>query len=178
MQFPLSLLLSPLLAGSAQLPQAQGAWQPRSVRFEYGGYTAGAPYSCAGLHDTLGLLLQQLGTVRDLKIGTGNCIPSYGAPSRFPSVHLTFEAFVPVSANSASERTALLPGHWQPVLFAPHHPVPLGSGDCELMDEFQLKVLPTLAVRGLRAQLHCEPFQSTQWSLALQVFTPLTPQRP
>ena len=176
--FGLWLLLSPSLAGPAGLPDDQGAWQARSVRFDYLGYTAGAPYSCAGLHDTLSLLLGQLGAVRELKIATGNCIPNYGAPSRFPSVQLTFEAFVPVSASGVAVGGAPLRGHWRPVLFAPRHPVPLGNGDCELVDEFRLKGLPTLAVRALQSQLHCEPFQALSWNLALQVFAPLRPIRP
>jgi len=151
---------------------AVGQWQPREVRFDYLGAVSGSTYSCQGLDDTISQLLRGLASVRDLKIQPISCIPSYSTPSRFPSLMLRFTAFAPPGAKAGDASAGSIPGTWKPVLWSAHRPFPLEIGDCELIDELRLKVLPALAIRNSQSQLHCEPFQATSWSLSFDVLVP------
>ena len=168
--------LLPLVLSSgawAAAPSQPGHWQTRQMRFDYLGAASGVAYSCEGLREMATLLLKSLGGVRSLQIEPGNCIPNFSTPSRFPYLTLKFEAFEPLAAGAAdADATGSADGEWKHILWAPHHPFPLGTGDCELVDEFRLKVLPSFAVRDLQPQLHCEPFQGMQWTMAFEVFAP------
>lgn len=166
----------PLSAARASaVPEAQsGEWQERQVRFDYLGAASGTPYSCQGLRDMTTLVLQTLGDVSNLHAEPGNCIPDFARPSRFPYLTLRFKVFVP-AAGGADQAAA---GRWRTVTLAPHHPFPLGTGDCELVDELRAKLLPQLAVRDVQSQLHCEPYEAVSWALTLQVFAPVAKPRP
>jgi hypothetical protein len=164
-----------VLGASAAVQAAEsavGQWQPRAVRFDYLGAVSGSTYSCQGLDDTISRLLRGLASVRDLKIQPISCIPSYSTPSRFPSLMLRFTAFAPPGGKAGDASAGILTGTWKPILWSAHRPFPLEIGDCELIDELRLKVLPALAVRNSQSQLHCEPFQATSWSLSFDVLVP------
>ena len=80
-------------------------------------------------------------------------------------------------AAIASEASAVasLPGEWRKLRFDRDRPRTLDLGDCELLEQFRDRVLPSCATRAMEDHTRCIPYQlsGTSLSLAFEVFAPV-----
>jgi hypothetical protein len=152
---------------TAQQPTAE-AWQVHTYDFHFMGVTS--TYTCAGLADRLGDLLNQL-EARQVRI-TPICGLARYTPDRFAQARVQFSSLIPSDAAGPGSGSGAA-GSWRHIRWAPHHPYALEDGDCELIQEFREKILPMFATRNLHAQLNCVPHQDTgAYALGFDVFVP------
>jgi hypothetical protein len=145
-----------------------GVWQEHRVDFHFMGFTS--TYTCSGLSDKLGYLLNQL-EARDVRI-TPICGLARYTPDRFAQARVQFSSLIPSDAAGPDSGSGAA-GSWGHIRWAPHHPYALDDGDCELIQEFREKILPMFATRNLHAQLNCVPHQDTgAYALGFDVFVP------
>jgi hypothetical protein len=135
-----------------------GVWQKHQYSFAFMGFTT--TYSCDGLADKLKLLLIGAGARKDAKASAGACASGFGRPDKFARANLTFYTLVPAATvGGAADQRA--DGIWRRVALAAHSPWELGIGDCELIEQFQTKVLPMFATRKVENRTTCIPYQES-----------------
>jgi hypothetical protein len=146
------------LPASAPAPATAppGVWQKHEYSFQFMGFTT--TYSCDGLAGKLKLLLIAAGARKDVKSYPYGCSSSYGEPDKFAGARLTFYTLVPRDADPTNE-TPPVPGTWRPVTFAPFSPQDLRTGDCELIEQFHVHLLPMFAVQNVDSNTTCIPHQ-------------------
>jgi hypothetical protein len=166
----LGLALSPALwispASAADSPPAaatpgtldRGVWQKHELSFVFLGFTS--TYSCDGLADKVKLLLIAAGARADAKSRPGACASGFGRPDKFARADLKFYTLVPDS-NAKSSDGARVDGAWRPVTLTARSPRELGTGDCELIEQFRDTVLPLFATRNLENHTTCIPHQES-----------------
>ena len=163
---------SPACADGAP-PQEQGVWQKHEYSFAFMGFTT--TYSCDGLADKLKTLLIAAGARPDAKVRAGACASGFGRPDKFARADLTFYTLSPVDAAAAPDKP--LDGTWMPVAFADHRPRELGSGDCELVEQFRSSVLPMFTTRNVDNHTTCIPHQLSGSVISLQFDAFSTPKK-
>jgi hypothetical protein len=152
-------------ADDASIPaQHQAAvWQKRNYSFAFLGFTT--TYSCDGLADKLKLLLLASGARADVKASAGACANGFGRPDKFARADLTFYALVPADhadpALADPAANGALDGVWHQVTLARRQPRELGTGDCELVEQFKSNVLPLLTTRNIEEHTTCIPHQDS-----------------
>jgi hypothetical protein len=155
-------------ASAAPAPDAPGTWQSHQITFSYLGFST--TYSCNGLRDRLTFLLQQSGARLDSPVLPESCVHGAGRPTKLISARLHFSTLQPGGSGGGS--TA---GSWHHVEFSSTRSYPqLHGADCELVREFQTKVLTAFDIRDVHANLHCLPYQASShlFALSFQVFAP------
>ena len=152
------LLLSRIAAAAESAPPEAGVWQKHEYAFAFLGFTS--TYSCDGLADKVRLLLIAAGARSDAKSRPGACASGFGRPDKFARADLTFYTLVPGStdAGSSGDRAD---GTWRSVTFAAHSPRELGTGDCELIEQFRQSVLPLFTTRNVDDHTTCVPHQDS-----------------
>ncbi len=160
-----SLLIS--RASSADEPAARerGVWQKHEYSFVFMGFTS--TYSCDGLADKLKLLLTAAGARPDSKSQAGACANGFGRPDEFARASLTFYTLAP-SGTDTPPGTKQADGVWRPVSIADRSPRELGTGDCELVEQFRDNVLPMFTTRNLDDHTTCVPHQNSGSVIALR----------
>jgi hypothetical protein len=133
-----------------------GFWQKHEYSFKYMGFTA--TYSCDGLADKLKVLLIAAGARHDAKSQPGACASGFGRPDKFASATLTFYTLVPADGGTSPEAKPV-GAVWRPVALAARSPQGLGSGDCEVVEQFRNSVLPMFTTRNVQDHMTCVPFQ-------------------
>jgi hypothetical protein len=151
---------SPSTAATAATPATSdhGVWQKHELSFVFLGFTS--TYSCDGLADKVKLLLIAAGARSDAKSRPGACASGFGRPDKFARAELKFYTLAPDSDAKASEGPRV-DGAWRPVTLAAHSPRELGTGDCELIEQFRDTVLPLFATRNLENHTTCIPHQES-----------------
>jgi hypothetical protein len=155
-----------------------GSWSSHQIDFTFLGFTS--TYSCEGLQTKLEALLRTLGARQDAAVRTAPCERGFGAPEKFASASLRFASLQPLEAaagTAAAETDAAVAGQWRHVELAPHRPRELDLGDCELIEQFRDKILPSFATRALHNDVRCIPFQESgsAYTLQFDVFVPGKP---
>jgi hypothetical protein len=155
-----------------------GSWGSHQIEFTFMGFTS--TYSCEGLQSKLQALLRTLGARQDAVVSLGPCERGFGAPEKFASASLRFASLQPLETapgSAPAETDAAVPGQWRHVELAPHRPQELDLGDCELVEQFRDKILPSFATRALHNEVRCVPFQESgsAYTLQLDVFVPGKP---
>ncbi len=145
------------LAATTAAAAEPGVWQKHEYSFAYMGFTS--TYSCDGLADKLRLLLLAAGARPDAKVRAGACASGFGRPDRLARADLTFYTLAPADQAAAPADGSPTPGHWAPVEFSDHRPRELGTGDCELVEQFKTSVLPLFATRAVDNHTTCVPHQ-------------------
>jgi len=153
-------LLCAVLASSAALADdasTHGAavWQKHEYSFQFMGFTS--TYSCDGLADKLKTLLIASGARQDAAARAGACASGFGRPDKFARADLTFYTLAP--AGSAASDGAPVDGTWIPVTIARNRPRELGTGDCELVEQFRSNVLGMFTTRNVENRTTCVPHQ-------------------
>jgi len=160
------ILFSALLGSRTSLadtPSAgePGVWQKHQYSFTFLGFTS--TYSCDGLASKLRLLLIASGARHDAKARAGACASGFGRPDKFARADLTFYTLAPGQTGAVSGATTIgatpVDGIWQPVSLADRSPQELGTGDCELVDQFRTAVLPMFTTRNIDNHTTCVPHQ-------------------
>lgn len=151
------LLAGSVLADTVQPPDHEpGVWEKHEYSFAYMGFTS--TYSCDGLASKLKTLLIAAGARADAKARSGACASGFGRPDKFARADLTFFTLAPVDpAKPAGD--PVIDGTWRPVAFASHKPRDLGTGDCELVEQFKSTVLPLFTTRNVTSNTTCIPHQ-------------------
>ena len=143
-------------AQSTPFEHQRAVWQERRYSFAFLGFTT--TYSCDGLADKLRVLLLAAGARADVKARSGACANGFGRPDKFARADLTFYVLEPAD-GAASTGAAVVDGVWRPVALASRQPRELGTGDCELVEQFKSNVLPLFATRNVEEHSTCVPHQ-------------------
>jgi hypothetical protein len=160
---PTLLLSNAAFADQASAPEP-GVWQKHQYSFAFMGFTS--TYSCDGLADKLKLLLIAAGARHDVKSSPGACASGFGRPDKFARADLTFFTLAPGATGAAPGATDTAAGKpvdgiWRPVAFADRSPRELGTGDCELVEQFRNNVLPMFTTRNVDNHTTCVPHQNS-----------------
>jgi hypothetical protein len=132
-----------------------GIWQKHEYSFQFMGFTT--TYSCDGLADKLKTLLIASGARPDATARAGACASGFGRPDKFARADLTFYTLAP--AGSATSDSKPVDGIWIPVTIARYRPRDLGTGDCELVEQFRSNVLGMFTTRNVESHTTCVPHQ-------------------
>jgi hypothetical protein len=130
-------------------------WTPRELSFVYLGLTA--QYSCDGLRDQMTHVLLQLGARRDLEVRESSCV-SIGQPDAFPGVRIRMNVLQPAASQTAVAGPSPVPAHWKRVDLASTRS-PIGSAECELLEQVRTEILPLFATRNVEYGSNCQPHQ-------------------
>ena len=152
---------------SADEPSARepGAWQKHEYSFVFMGFTS--TYSCDGLADKIRVLLIAAGARHDAKSQPGACANGFGRPDKFARASLTFYTLAP-SGPDAPSGTKQVDGIWRSVSIADRSPRELGTGDCELVEQFRNNVLPMFTTRNVDDHTTCIPHQNSGSLISLR----------
>ena len=160
-------------------------WKPQEISFYF--HSFNTFYPCPSLNDKVRRLLLQLGADRDIRVRSTGCDIGYSV-ARSPMVRIRLSA--PAEATPAVltelEKTrtsrelvarvrgetidvaAQFPAYWRRVALD-RGVRNLDSGDCELIDAIKRQVLPQLAVRIVRDNMRCGPYQYSSGPVPLEV---------
>jgi len=173
------LLYSPVWAAAgadesvASNDTQPAVWTQKELVFDYQGFTT--KYSCDGLRDKVRTALLQLGArKKDLQVYESGCASSYGRPDPFPRVRIKISVLVPADSGS-DDQGSVVQAHWKPVdlnLSDLGHTT--SSGECELLEQMQRKIVPLFATRNVELRVNCIPHQVSPGgaSLKLDVLAP------
>lgn len=154
-----------MTAFAADLPATgQGIWQKHEYSFQFLGFTS--TYSCDGLASKVKVLLIAAGARADAKSTSGGCSSGYGIPDKFARANLTFYTLAP--AGNGEDASTLVKGVWRPVAIADRSPREVAPGDCELVEQFNEKVLPMFTTRNVDNRMTCVPNQLSGSVINLQ----------
>ena len=132
-----------------------GVWQKHEYSFQFMGFTS--TYSCDGLANKLKTLLVASGARSDATARAGACASGFGRPDKFARADLTFYTLAP--AGSVTSDSKPVDGTWIPVTIARYRPRELGTGDCELVEQFRSNVLGMFTTRNVENHTTCVPHQ-------------------
>jgi len=163
-----------LIAASAAFaddasPHAAGVWQKHEYSFQFMGFTS--TYSCDGLADKLKTLLIASGARSDATARAGACASGFGRPDKFARADLSFYTLTPAGSapvGTGGSDSKPVDGTWIPVTVAPHRPRELGTGDCELVEQFHSSVLGMFTTRNVENHTTCVPHQLSGSSIDLK----------
>jgi hypothetical protein len=147
-----------------------GIWQEHKYTLHFMGFTT--TYSCDGLEEKVRDLLLWAGARGDAKSSAYGCARGYGEPSKFASAEVTFYSLTGAAAGDATA----VPATWRKVKLAAHHPLQLGEGDCELVEQFRDQLLPMFTTRAVNNHTSCAPHAISPGDLNLEfeVLVPVT----
>ncbi len=173
------LVLLSLVAGRVPAdpaaPYEPGIWQKHEYSLAFMGFTS--TYSCDGLAAKVQILLIAAGARPDSRARAGACASDYGRPDKFARADLTFYTLSPAAgAPAAAEKP--VDGAWRPVALSPRQPRELGTGDCELVEQFRQNVLPLFTTRNVDDHTTCVPFQNSGSVIDLKFETFTVPPKP
>jgi hypothetical protein len=152
-----ALLASVSAVAEGAAPEA-GVWQKHQYSFAFLGFTT--TYSCDGLASKLKVLLIASGARSDVKARAGACASGFGRPDKFARSELTFYSLAPAPADKAADGP-VIDAQWRAVALADRKPRELGTGDCELVEQFRSNVLPMLTTRNVESRTTCIPHQNS-----------------
>jgi hypothetical protein len=161
-------------------------WKPQEISFYF--HSFNTFYPCPSLNDKVRRLLLQLGADRDIRVRSTGCDIGY-AVARSPMVRIklsapaeatpetlaelektrtTRELVARVRGGETMDVAAQFPAYWRRVALD-RGIRNLDSGDCELIDAIKRQVLPQLAVRIVRDNMRCGPYQYSSAPVPLEV---------
>lgn len=151
--------------GHAAEPEVGAAWKRHEIEFTYMGFTT--RYSCEGLRDKVRLLMSASGARPGFDVSTRSCASRPGQVAEFPRVRIVFHApEIPVTGSRvAGDPTQ---ARWRRVLLRGHQPQELEAGDCELVEQFEDRVLKAFTTRNVASDINCIPHQLAGSSFRLE----------
>ena len=145
-------------AAAAAAPQTdsptEAVWTAKELRFAYQGFTT--KYSCDGLRDKMRRILLKLGARADMQLQS-SCTNLTG-PDPFAGVNIKVNVLQPVEPGAAGTSGAVA-AHWKTVDLVLHQDPVQASGDCELVEQVKLRVLPLFTTRNVEYSSSCVPHQ-------------------
>lgn len=150
-------------------------WTPKEVQFTYMGFTT--HYTCDGLRDTVREMLLQLGARKDdLKVTEEPCSGNPDRPNPFPGVRIKMSVLQPAPAQLPSD-TPMVEAHWKPVKLPYRETGINAAGQCELLEQFNQKILPLFTTRNVDLHATCVPHQLEPLGTKLQAEVLVTDQK-
>jgi hypothetical protein len=140
-------------------------WKEQHLRFVYMGRTS--RYSCDGLRDKVRAMLLDLGVRRDLTITVLGCEDSAARSLRAspgPSLAIVFSSPALADATTKPQHVgdlSAVDARFEAFSITSDAFRNMDIADCELVEEFAHRVLPKLAVRNLKQDISCVPFQES-----------------
>jgi hypothetical protein len=162
--FP-ALLIPALSSADEPTGRERGVWQKHEYSFVFLGFTS--TYSCDGLADKIRVLLIAAGARQDAKSQPGACAADYGQPDKFARANLTFYTLAPIGTGTSPGSQQIDAG-WRLVALADRSPRELGTGDCELVEQFRDNVLPMFTMRNVDDHTMCIPNQNSGSLISLR----------
>jgi hypothetical protein len=167
----------PALADDAAQPPI--AWKPavwtaKEFQFTYMGFTT--HYTCDGLRDTVREMLLQLGARKDdLKVYETPCSGNPDRPNPFPGVKVKMSVLQPAPENPGPD-TQVVQAYWKPVKLPRQSGID-AAGQCELIEQFNQKVMPLFTTRNVDLKATCVPHQLDPLGTKLQAEVLVTDQK-
>ena len=169
-------------AADAGAPAAESAaqpefavWTPKEAEFTYMGFTT--HYTCDGLRDTIREMLLQLGARKDdLKVTEEPCSGNPDRPNPFPGVRIKMSVLQPAPAQLSPD-TSMVEAHWKPVKLPYRETGINAAGQCELIEQFNQKILPLFTTRNVDVRASCVPHQLEPLGTKLQAEVLVTDQK-
>lgn len=136
-------------------------WVQKKIFFVYAGIQT--TYVCQGLTDQMRDILLQLGARKsDLDVRETGCTSGFDQPTHFPGVAGTVSVLEPVVLAQVAQppnAAGTVAAHWQPVEVKLDRPGRDANGQCELLQQVKLRVLPLFTTRNVRLDSVCSPRQ-------------------
>ena len=126
-------------------------WVPKVLSFTYHGVTT--RYTCDALQTRMKALLLELGARPDLWVVTWGCTRQIAADI-LPGVTAQMNVLQPAASGATP-----LAAHWKRVDLLANRSPSEAAGDCELISEIKLNVLPLFTVRNVDYSATCVPGQ-------------------
>ena len=151
-------------------------WVKKKLFFVYAGLQT--QYVCQGLTDQMRKVLLQLGARKaGLDVHETGCTAGFNQPTPSPGVAGSFYVLEPVSpeqADSSNGAPGSVAAHWQPVQVRLDPPGRDVNGQCELLDQIKLHILPLFPTRNVQYKSTCIPYEEIVGgtSLRLEVLMP------
>ena len=169
-------------AADAGAPAAEPAaqpefavWTPKEAEFTYMGFTT--HYTCDGLRDAVRDMLLQLGARKsDLKVTEQPCSGQPDRPNPFPGVRIKMSVLQPAPAQIGSD-TQVVEAHWKPVKLPYRETGINAAGQCELLEQFNQKIMPLFTTRNVDLHATCVPHQLEPLGTKLQAEVLVTDQK-
>ena len=169
-------------AADAGAPAAESAaqpefavWTPKEAEFTYMGFTT--HYTCDGLRDAVRDMLLQLGARKsDLKVTEQPCSGQPDRPNPFPGVRIKMSVLQPAPAQIGSD-TQVVEAHWKPVKLPYRETGINAAGQCELLEQFNQKIMPLFTTRNVDLRATCVPHQLEPLGTKLQAEVLVTDQK-
>jgi len=170
---------APALAdnAAAQPPIAwkPAVWVPKEVQFVYMGFTT--HYTCDGLRDAVREMVLQMGARKDdLKVYETPCAGNPDRPNPFPGVKIKMSVLQP-APDAPSPDTQVVQAYWKPVKLPYRQSGINAAGQCELIEQFNQKVLPLFTTRNVDVKTTCVPHQLSPLGTSLQAEVLVTDQK-
>jgi hypothetical protein len=162
-------------AAQPAAPAEFAVWTPKEIQFTYMGFTT--HYTCDGLQDTIKSMLLQLGARKDdLQVNETPCSGIPDRPNPFPGVRIKMNVLQPAPAQLA-EGVKMVEAHWK-VVKLPYRETGInGAGQCELLEQFNQKILPLFTTRNVDVHTTCVPHQLEPLGTKLQAEVLVTDQK-
>ena len=168
---------APALADDAAQPPIAwkpAVWVPKEVQFVYMGFTT--HYTCDGLRDAVREMVLQMGARKDdLTIYETPC-SNPNRPDPFPGVKIKMSVLQP-APDSPSADTQVVQAYWKPVKLPYRQSGINAAGQCELVEQFNQKILPLFTTRNVDVKTTCVPHQLDPLGTRLQAEVLVTDQK-
>lgn len=136
-------------AEGQSLGRAESAsWVPKELSFTYQGFTA--HFTCDALRTKVRGYLLQLGARSDLEVRTWGCTEPV-TPDIYPGVTVHMNVLSPGPGGQP-----VITAHWRRVDLLASRTAADAVGDCELISQIKLKVLPLFPTRNVESSASCE----------------------
>ena len=156
-------------------PPEFAVWTQKEVQFTYMGFTT--HYTCDGLRDAVRDMLLQLGARKsDLKVTEQPCSGQPDRPNPFPGVRIKMSVLQPAPAQIGSD-TQVVEAHWKPVKLPYRETGINAAGQCELLEQFNQKIMPLFTTRNVDLHATCVPHQLEPLGTKLQAEVLVTDQK-
>jgi hypothetical protein len=144
---------------AASEPVQPAVWTPRELRFVYSGFTT--TYSCDGLRDKMRKVLLKLGARKgDLEVNESACAGGPGQPTTFPTVNIKMNVLQPAPAPPpGANAPPAVAAHWRLVDLTKYRDPLKAAGNCELIEQIKLRILPLFTTRNVEFRSNCVPNQ-------------------
>lgn len=161
--------------GEAPVADQAAVWTPKEVDFVYMGFTT--RYTCDGLRDTVREMLLQLGARKsDLKVTEQPCSGDPTRPNPFPGVKIKMSVLTPAPSTPIPD-TPVVQAQWKPVKLPQRGSTLDAAGQCELLEQFNQKVMPLFTTRNVDLHATCVPHQLEPLGTKLQAEVLVTDQK-
>ena len=162
-------------AAQPPIPWKPAVWVPKEVQFVYMGFTT--HYTCDGLRDAVREMVLQMGARKDdLKVYETPCSGNPDRPNPFPGVKIKMSVLQP-APEAPSPDTQVVQAYWKPVKLPYRQSGINAAGQCELIEQFNQKVLPLFTTRNVDVKTTCVPHQLSPLGTSLQAEVLVTDQK-